>query len=145
MSTFADELRTISQNALEKQKREKEERVHIGKENYKKKMSSLMSKYHHVIKKGLLEAAYSGKRQFQLVIDDDEDFVFADAFNMNYIKPVQWMEELLNPDSYFLPLKDDGITRDSFTGIKWKYGKTDFESLEYDYHTYCKTTYDFSW
>lgn len=145
MTTFADELRVISENALDVQKREKEDRIRIGKENYKKAMYSLMSKYHHVLKKGLFEAASSGKTQFRLVIDDDEDFAFVDAFKMNYIEPIQWIQELLNPDSKFLPFNNDGITRDSFTGLKWTHDKTEFENQGSGYDTYLKTTYDFSW
>ena len=159
MTTFADKLREISKNALDNKKKEKEERIRIREENYKKAISSLMSKYHHVLKKGLLEAASSGKTQFQLVIDDDEDFVFTDAFYMNYIDPSQWLKELLNPDSKFLPLKEDGITRDSFTGLTCNHGRIYFDCYSGDVipsklwinarmlmdDTYSKYVYDFSW
>lgn len=159
MSTIAEKLREITKNVLDKQAREKEERIRIGKENYKKAISSLMSKYHHVLKKGLFEAANSGKTQFRLVIDDDEDFVFTDAFYMNYIDPSQWLKELLNPDSKFLPLKEDGITRDSFTGLTCNHGRIYFDCNSGDAipsnswinsrmlmdDTHSKYVYDFSW
>ena len=155
MTTFAQELKDISQNALDKQAKKEEERARAREESLGKKMSFLMWKYHPVLKKGLFEAACSGKTQFRFVIEDNDAFAFDyfdpdHGFELSYIEPSQWTKELLNPDSKFLPFKKDGITRDSFTGLTVKHDSANFDDKEFiatglGYLTTPGTIYDFSW
>ena len=165
MTTFAEKLRMTSQNFLEEQAKEEGEHVRKSKENFEKTMFSLMSKYHPVIKKGLFEAAGSGETKFHLVIKHFEDgalddWSFEDWFPelgdcYTQIEPSDLTKELLNPDSKFLPFKEDGITRDSFTGLTVKYDRAYFDDYfdghgkRYDsglgYIRKLKTIFEFSW
>ncbi len=167
MTTFVEELRMTSQNALVKQANEEGEYDRKSKENFEKTMSSLISKYHPVIKKGLFEAAGSGKTKFRLVIRhfngplDDwsfEDWCPYSGDCYSQIEPSDLTKELLNPNSRFLPFKKDGITRDSFTGLTVKHDRAYFDDCfpysnelgnRYDsglgYLRSLKTIYDFSW
>ena len=123
MSTFADQLRDTSEKAIEEQRRAREERILIGRQNYKKTMSSLIAKYHPVLKKKLLGAASLGEKHL-LFHFDKKNFVFdgvsydAEYFEKLYIRRQTLVKEMLNSDSEFLPLKNDGVTRDSFTGLR---------------------------
>lgn len=132
MSTFADQLRDTSEKALEEQRRARGERCLITWQNYKKTMSSLIAKYHPVLKEKLLRAASLGEKHL-LFHFEKENFVFegvwedAEYFEKLYIPRQTFVKEMLNSDSEFLPLKNDGVTRDSFTGLRME----DIEFKEY--------------
>ncbi len=152
MTTFVEELRMTSQNALVKQAKEEGEYVRKSKENFEKTMSSLISKYHPVIKKGLFETAGSGETQFRLVIRHFEDGALDDwsfedwcPYSGDYcysrIEPSDLTKELLNPNSKFLPFKKDGMTRDSFTGLTVKHDRAYFDDYFHD-HNELENRYD---
>ena len=132
MSTFADRLRNTSEKALEEQRRVQEERILIERQNYQKTMSSLIAKYHPELKSKLLGAASLGEKHL-LFHFDKKNFVFegvsddAEYFEKLYIPRQTLVKEMLNSDSEFLPLKNDGVTRDSFTGLRME----DIEFKEY--------------
>ena len=148
MTTFVDELRQFSKDALEKKAKKEEERARIREECVEETISFLMEKYHSQIVRGLFEAAEDEETQFRLWIYDDEDLAFEywveengyRENHVNYIEPSVFSKELLNPDSKFLPFKKDGITRYAFTGLTVKHDK-DYLQGEGKKILF----YDFSW
>ena len=110
MSTFANQLRDISEKTLEERSLTR-----------KKKMFSLMTKYHPLLKSKILDAAKKGKKHLDFSFDEyDFMFEYPNEQRLSSIDHCTLVQEMFNPDSEFLPLTNDGVTRDSFTGLQAK-------------------------
>ena len=115
IETSAERSKIVEEEQSEKQKRFEESKA----KRLDEIMTRLTEKYHPLLKKGLNQAAYAGRREkYMNFVRDDFKANFPTLGTPGEMA-LRWLQEMVKEDSKYLPFREGTEDREHFKGLQF--------------------------